>query len=203
MNFKEFLLIERTNYLSEKIGEILTDAQRLRDESPNMGTRDITRFSERIVRKIRGILHSSWPENNKKYLHQLSKIGVNIMFAVDPGKKTTTPKDLPSIISAVVSNLEKLVSDMGAPINTLGTDTNNNEQPEKETDGVEKAIAPQKQPQQKQDQQGNMPNKNLSVAPADPKTLDQTPNIGSPVSSDPNILSSPSLGGSSGPLSGF
>ena len=97
MRFKEFILLEQTNYLSEKIGDILTDAQKLRDEAPNMGSRDLTRFSERIVKKIRGILHSSWPNNAKKHLEQLSKIAANIMFAIDSSRKTATPKDLPAI----------------------------------------------------------------------------------------------------------
>jgi arsenate reductase-like glutaredoxin family protein len=202
MRFKEFILIEQTNYLSEKIGDILTDTQRLRDESPHMGSRDLTRFSERIVKKIRNILHSSWPESNKKYLQQLSKIGANIMFAIDSSRKTTTPKDLPSIIAAVSSNLEKLVSDMGTPINKLGVDTDQEEQPESDDNNVSKSIKPQKPPQQKQDQKNNQP-KDQSAAPPSPQTQDQVPNTGSPINADPQMLSAPGLGGSSGPLSGF
>lgn len=205
MNFKEFLLNEQTNYLSEKIGGILTDIQRLRDEAPNMGTRDLTRFSERVVKKIRNILHSSWPDNTKKYLHQLSKIGANIMFAIDSTRKTTTPKDLPGIISAVASNLEKLVSDMGTPINKLGVDTNQEEQPESDADGVTKSLKPQPKPkqppQQKQDQQGNVPKQDQATPPATPQVKDQASNATSP-NTGPE-LSAPGLGGSSGPLSAF
>jgi len=203
MRFKEFILLEQTNYLSEKIGDILTDTQRLRDEAPNMGSRDLTRFSERIVKKIRAVLHSSWPDSTKKHLQQLSKIGANIMFAIDSSRKTTTPKDLPSIITAVASNLEKLVSDMGAPINKLGVDTDQEEQPETDTGGVEKSIKPQKPPQQKQDQKGNLPKQDQATPPATPQVQDQVPNTGRPANADPNALSAPGLGGSSGPLSAF
>ena len=203
MRFKEFILQEQTNYLSEKVGEVLTDAQRLRDEAINMGSRDLTRFSERIVKKIRNILHSSWPDSAKKHLKQLSKIGVNIMFAIDSSRKTTSPKDLPSIISAVTSNLEKLVSDMGTPINKLGVDTDQEEQPETDGDNVTKSIKPLNPPQQKQDQKGNLPKQNQSVAPQEPQVQDQIPNIGTPINADPNAVSAPGLGGSAGPFSAF
>lgn len=204
MRFKEFILQEQTNYLSEKIGAVLTDAQRLREEAPNMGPRDLTRFSERIVKKIRGILHSSWPEATKKYLQQLSKIGANIMFAIDSSRKTTSPKDLPSIISAVTNNLEKLVADMGTPVNKLGVDSDQEEQPETDGFNVSKSIKPQiKQPQPKQDQQGNLPPKDQSSAPQISKVSDEVPNATSPINADPNAISAPGLGGSSGPLSAF
>lgn len=205
MRFKEFILQEQTNYLSEKIGAALTDAQRLRDEAPNMGLRDLTRFSERMVKKIRGILHSSWPEATKKYLQQLSKIAANIMFAIDSSRKTTSPKDLPSIISAVTASLEKLVADMGTPVNKLGVDSDQEEQPETDGFNVSKSIKPQKikQPLPKQDQQGNLPPKDQSSAPQTPKVSDEVPNATSPANADPNAISAPGLGGSSGPLSAF
>lgn len=126
-------------------------------------------------------------------------------MAIDSSRKTTTPKDLPSIITAVTSNLEKLVADMGTPINKLGVDTDQ-EQPETDSpSNVEKSIKPKlpKPPQPKQDQTGNLPKQDQSVPPNSPQTIDQAQNATTPINADPNAVSAPGLGGSSGPLSGF
>jgi hypothetical protein len=71
--FKTFLLNEQSAYLGQKIGDILTAAQELRDDSPNMGTRDVIRFSQRIVNQIRRILHSNWAKENRNSLQVLQK----------------------------------------------------------------------------------------------------------------------------------
>ena len=66
MRFKEFLLVEQRAYLGQKIGDILTATQELRDDSKHMGTRDLTRFSEKIVNQIRRILAQPVAQGREK-----------------------------------------------------------------------------------------------------------------------------------------
>ena len=115
MRFKHFLLNESQAYLGQKVGDILTAAQELRDDSNNMGTRDLTRFAERIVNQIRRILHSNWPREEKKHLLTLQKVGVALMKAIED------KDDLPGTISGSATTLEKLVAKLGVPIHKLAT----------------------------------------------------------------------------------
>jgi|GEM_PF-1959066 len=180
MKFKEFVLVEQKVFLSEKIGDILTSAQELLSDVKHMGTRDLARFSERIVNQIRTILHSYWPKENQKYLKILQKIGVSLIKAIKE------KGDLEGTISGVTANLEKLIGDMGSPVNRIGTDANKPAQ-EKELNatGVEKNV------------------KDQYAAPVTPTVIEKTPDISNPISSDPNAQSSQPLGGSSGQLSAF
>ena len=111
LSFKSFLLNENRAYLGQKVGDILTAAHELRDDAKNMGTRDLTRFSERIVNQIRRILHSHWPREEHKNLEALQKVGVAIMKAIEE------KDDLPGVISGACSELEKVSSKLGVPIN--------------------------------------------------------------------------------------
>jgi len=110
MRFKQFLLNESQAYLGQKVGDILTAAQELRDDANNMGTRDLTRFSERIVNQIRRILHSNWPREEKKHLLTLQKVGVALMKSIEE------KDDLPGTIAGCATSLEKLVANLGVPI---------------------------------------------------------------------------------------
>ena len=115
MKFKEFMVFEQKQYLGQKVGDILAAAQELKDDSKNMGSRDLSRFSERIVNQIRRVLHSYWAKDNQKYLKDLQKIGVAIM------KSVKEKGDLEQTISGATSALEVLVSKMGTPINNLAS----------------------------------------------------------------------------------
>lgn len=110
LTFKSFLLHENNNYLGQQIGDILTASQELRDDSKHMGTRDLVRFSQKIVNQIRRVLHSNWPREEKKNLLVLQKIGVAIMKAIEE------KDDLPGIISSAAQELEKLSGKMGVPL---------------------------------------------------------------------------------------
>lgn len=146
--FKYFLLNESKAYLGQKVGDILTAVQELRDDSANMGTRDLTRFSERIVNQIRRILHSNWPREEKKHLVTLQKVGVALMKAIEE------KSDLPGAIAGSASTLEKLVANLGIPIHKLAT---TDEAPQEDAKGV--SSTPQDQ----------------SVPPPQPQTLNAAP----------------------------
>ena len=115
MNFKRFLLNEQKAYLGQKVGDILTATQELRDDAKNMGSRDLIRFSEKIVSQIRRILHSNWAKEETKNLKVLQKVAVALMKAIEE------KEDLKQVVSGVAGILEKLSSDLGLPVNKLAT----------------------------------------------------------------------------------
>lgn len=174
MQFKQFLLNETRSYLGQKVGDILTAAHELRDDSKNMGSRDLTRFSERIVNQIRRILHSHWPKEEKKHLLTLQKVAVAIMKAIEE------KDDLHGTIAGAAAELEKLTADLGVPIHRLGSSPKAQSEQPKGTAEPEKP-ATQQQPQ---------------------NIMDQPPAQVPPPGGPPPEAASP-LGGSSGPLAAF
>jgi hypothetical protein len=184
MRFKEFLLNENRAYLAQKAGDILTALQELRDDAPNMGTRDLTQYSMRIVNLIRRILHSNWPKEEEKNLLGLQKAAVAIMKSIDE------KDDLPGTISAVAGLMEKLVGDLGVPINSLTPTETPPSQDAKTTSGTENTPPPPS-PQQSPPPEGSPPS---------PEMMDQAPQGVPPTGATGQDMAAPPLGGSSGPL---
>lgn len=177
IRFKQFILNESQAYLGQKVGDILTAVQELRDDANNMGARDLTRFSERIVNQIRRILHSTWPREEKKHLLVLQKIGVALMKSIEE------KDDLPGTISGAASALEDLVADLGVPIHKLAT-----------TD-----KAPEKEPETGT----NKPEKDQASPPSSPETVEQLPQGTPPAGGTGVDLYAPGLGGNAGPVGAF
>lgn len=176
MRFKTFLINEQAAYLSQKVGDILTAVHELRDDSKNMGTRDLTRFSERIVNQIRRVLHSNWPREEKKHLLALQKVGVAIMKSIEE------KDDLPGTIAGSATVLEKLVAKLGMPINKLaGKDS---APPSDDKEGTDKSM-------------------NQSAPPPKPATIDKAGPVPPPTGGTGQELTAPPLGGSSGPMDAF
>lgn len=123
-HFRMFLLTEEREYLGTKIGDILTALQELNKDAPNMGKRHLMRLMKNIVRQIRRILHSSWTFEEQQYLKVLQKCGVAMMKSLD------TNEDLVSVVSSVVSEIEKLSEKMEEPINNLASPAINKDSPE-------------------------------------------------------------------------
>lgn len=164
MRFKEFLLCENKAYLGLKVGDILTSVKEINDDSKTMGSRDLVRFSERIVNQIRRILHSNWSKEEKRFLLVLQKVAVAIMKAIDE------KDDLPAVIASATTTLEKLVADLGVPINKFAA-------PDKKESKKEAGTAPPEKPKPPQ-----------TMAPA------------SPPPAPPLELNTPPLGGGGGQL---
>ena len=140
MDFKQYLITENTNFLGQKVGDILTASQELRDDSENMGTKDLVAFSKRIVSQIRRILHSEWNKEDRKYLKVLQKVGVAIMKSIDD------KNDIVGTIASATAELEKLTSKIGVPLHKLsGEDT---AQPSDKA-GVSAAEKGKKKPKEK------------------------------------------------------
>lgn len=177
MRFKEFLINEQQAYLASKVGSLLTAIQELVTDVQNLGTRELVQFAGNVVNRIRRILHSNWPKEEKKFLVVLQKIGVAIAKSIEE------KDDLPGTLQAAQSELEKLVADMGVPINQL-VSTEGMPKDEEES-GTE-------QPAQTADAQ----------APQMPQEIENIPQAGSPPQTGQDAFTAP-LGGSAGPLGGF
>lgn len=174
MRFKEFIMNEAAAYLGQKVGDILTSLQELNDDAEHMGTRDLVRFSEKIVNQIRRILHSNWPKEEKKHLLSLQKVAVALMKAIEE------KNDLKGIIAGSATTLEKLVADLGVPVHKLVTTDN---APQEDNSGTEKSV------------------KDQSTPPPTPSTVDKAGPV-PPMPPGQELQTKP-LGGSSGPLEAF
>jgi hypothetical protein len=139
--FESFVLCEHRAYLGQKVGDVLTATQELRDDGPNMGTRDLTKFSEKIANQIRRILHSQWPKEEQKHLKVLQKAAVAIMKAIDE------KDDLQNVISSTASELEKLTGDLGVPVNKFAS---SDTAPPDNDKGTADAVKPQPKQQQQE-----------------------------------------------------
>jgi len=137
MDFKEFLLLEQRAYLGQKVGDILTAIHDLRDDAKSMGSRNLIKYSEKVVNQIRRILHQHWPREEIKHLKVLQKVAVALMKAIDE------KDDLPGVVSSVAQELEKLSGKLGVPIHQLGTPDKRSEGPEDDKQGT--APPPEKE----------------------------------------------------------
>lgn len=192
MRFKEFLINEQQAYLAQKVGDILTAVQELSNDAPAMGARDLVQYTQQVVNQIRPILHSSWPREEKRHLLTLQKVACNLAKAMkDKG-------DLPGKISGSAAALEKLVADLGVPINKImsddvppdaGSDKKTVEKPYKD----ERNKAPQAEPQQPAA---------ASASPESAQGIEASPNAAPPGSTGLDTYA-PGLGGNSGPLDAF
>ena len=190
--FKTFLLNEQQAYLAQKIGNILSAVQELKADAKNMGTRDLYSFVNEIVTHMRNILHSSWPKEQEKHLQVIQKMATALMKCMDD------KGDLPAMISAVSGNMEKLVADLGVPINKLVPT-----EPAKDSTQDKKGISGTETKQQEpppadsQKQASGQP-------PTSPETMDSDPQGLPPTGGTGQDMAAPPLGGNStGGLDGF
>jgi hypothetical protein len=123
-------------------------------------------------------LHSHWPPEEAKNLKTLQAIGVSLM------KSIADKENLPETIENVSLALEKLVSDLGVPINKLAVSD----------------VAPTDDT--KSDKSVSQPVKDQSVPPVKPANIDQAGPAVSPAGTGQD-MASPPLGGSSGPFGAF
>jgi hypothetical protein len=176
MRFKEFLINEQQAYLASKVGSLLTAIQELVTDMQNLGTRELVQFSGNVVNRIRRILHSNWPKEEKKFLVVLQKVAVAISKSIEE------KDDLPGTLQAAAGELEKLVADMGVPINQLVS-----------TEGM---------PKDEKESGTEQPAQAASQAPQMPQEIENIPQAVSPTQTGQDAYTAP-LGGSAGPLGGF
>ena len=115
MQFREFVLNENKAYLGQRIGDILNALQDMEENKEGLGARQMVTDAERIVNQIRRILHTNWPQDQQKNLEALQKSGVGIMRAIED------KDDLSNVLPTVTQEIEKLMGDMGTPVQQLAT----------------------------------------------------------------------------------
>jgi hypothetical protein len=182
MRFKEFLLNEQQAYLAQKVGNILTAIQELKDDAKSMGSRDLQAFTLAIVGQMRNVLHSSWPREELKFLKRIQKLAAALMKCIeDKG-------DLPGTVVGVASDLEKLVADMGVPINKLVPT-----EPSKDQTKDNKTVSDTENKSQQPQQAASQP-------PQAAQNLEPSPSATPPVGGTGQDMAAPPLGGSTGGL---
>lgn len=118
LDFRLHLLTEDKSYLGKRVGDILNGLQDLSQNAPSMGTREVNKNAETIVNQIRRIVKTNWPQDDKKHLESLQKIGVAIMRAIEE------KGDLESTLTNSTQEMEQTMKSLGVPINDLGTPDN-------------------------------------------------------------------------------
>jgi len=113
INFKEFILNENTVYLAGRIGDILNALQDLIDNLDNIGSRDINRAADNIVKEIRKIIRSKVPNDQVKHLETLQKCGYNIKKSIEEENK------LENVLQSCVSEIEKILNDLEVTVNKI------------------------------------------------------------------------------------
>jgi hypothetical protein len=117
----------------------------------------------------------------------LQKVGVALMKAIDE------KSDLPATISAVAGTLEKLVEDLGVPINKLNPTESPKNQPQED-----KSTSPtENQPPEPAPGPAN------DKMPPDPQQMASAGQITPPVGGTGQDMAAPPLGGSTGGLDAF
>lgn len=105
MEFKDFILQENRAFLDQRISDMLSALQDLNDSAESMGARHLVSNGENIVRQIRRIIHTHWPEKEEQRLKTLQKCGVAIMRAIEE------KDDLEGVLKACQKNIEEISGD--------------------------------------------------------------------------------------------
>lgn len=163
IRFKDYLLNESTAILGQQIGDVLNAIHDMIENREGLGNRQVIRDSEGIVNQIRRILHSHWDKKDQRHLEDLQKAGVAIAKAIEE------KGDLDAVIQSSSQHLEKMLSDMGVPINKLATtgtpqaaptplgDPQGEQQPQQQQPPQQQQQPPPQQQQQPPAPGGEMP----------------------------------------------
>ena len=113
--FKNFLLFENEQFLSDQMNDVLSALQDLQEEIENIGTRNLVRTSQVIANNIRNIVKSHWEISSEKPLISLQKCGVAILKAIQE------KSDLKEIIPSVIEEIQKAIEQIGQPVNKIAS----------------------------------------------------------------------------------
>lgn len=128
--FKDFILNEKKHYLSQKIGILLSDLQDLQQNYEGMGKRQLIFNSESIVSKMRAILQDVWDEKEEKHLKTIQKIALSISKCIEE------KGELIQTLDTSVKYLEKISSELGTPINNIGSEDENKQVDNQQDDNL-------------------------------------------------------------------
>jgi hypothetical protein len=129
VRFEYFLMNEGKVNLAQNMGDILTAIQGLSDDASGLSRRAMDRGINQVVDQIRRTLHGHWEDTERPFLLTLQKIGVALMNVL-----SETDGDIPSVLISSVSELERALSKIEEPINTVGAEKDVDEKPDDEVD---------------------------------------------------------------------
>ena len=112
-NFKQHLLKEETNYLGDRVADILNSVHQLKDDYAQLGIRQTVRISTNIANQIRKIINDEWGESNSSILTSLQKCGISLL------KGAETKTDLKDTVDNVAIELENCMTKLNVPINNI------------------------------------------------------------------------------------
>lgn len=175
MQFREYLLNEDSAYLNQKIGDILSILHATEEDKDGLGSRDISKDAQKVINQIKPILNA--PKSPKDVKKALQKVAV----ALSKTMEDSNGDELLDIMSKSSKIIQNLLSDIGAPIQDLGTPPEA-EVPQQDQDSAlqppvepEKPQEPPVDPQQPQQPQ---PQQQPPVDPQQPQQVQQMPQQG-------------------------
>ena len=113
LDFRSFVLNENRMFLGQEIGNILTALQEIQDEAKKIGTKNLVRFTDRIVCQTRSLLGGHWSDDDVKFLKGMQKVGVALAKALDESD------NLEETISSCVGEIQNILKKMNVPVNNL------------------------------------------------------------------------------------
>jgi len=114
LDFKSFIFKENRAFLGKEISEILTSLQEIQDEAKKIGTKNLVRFTDKIVNQIRSLLGGHWLDDDLKFLKGMQKVGVALAKALSDND------NLEDTIASSVVEIQNILKKMNVPVNDLG-----------------------------------------------------------------------------------
>jgi hypothetical protein len=132
MEFRNFVLFtEAESKLDQRISDILSSLQDLNKNIEQMGTRNTLSSAETIVSRIRRVIHTHWPQSEKRKLEVLQAAGVAIKKAIEE------KDDLEEILKTCESNIAVISG--GKKVNSLSPEEESPEEEEMPEEGPDEA----------------------------------------------------------------
>ena len=113
LDFRSFVLNENRAFLGKEIGNILTSLQEIQEEASKIGTKNLVRFTDKIVCQVRSLLGGHWSGDDIKFLKSMQKVGVALSKALEEND------NLEQTIGSCISEIESTLKKMNVPVNNL------------------------------------------------------------------------------------
>lgn len=120
MNFKQYLLMENEEDFANKVGKIYNSLNDLSKVADDKGVR-LGDLANGIVGDIKIVLTGISPPKMKGLVEKMQAIAIMIKKSMDGKEKDKEAKSLPEAIRIALADMEKIKSQMGLPINDLGS----------------------------------------------------------------------------------
>lgn len=113
LDFRSFVLNENRVFLGKEIGNILTSLQEIQEEASKIGTKNLVRFTDKIVCQIRSLLGGHWSGDDIKFLKSIQKAGIALAKALEEND------NLEQVIGSAISEIQNTLKKMNVPVNNL------------------------------------------------------------------------------------